>query len=201
VVSTVEARMLAESEAGQRRAGHALHRDVSPGLAAAILELNLLLREPPGALAEATPAAVARALGALAASVAAARAVELSLRPPLLEEAGLGPPLRWLADQEGAGVELPDTVPRLPAALEWQLYQSVATLLRQGLRGKRTIAVAARPFTVRLTGARTRRHAEALAAARARLGHAQVQASAKEIRLLPRAAGFRSRRTPPRTFR
>jgi len=174
--------MLAENEAGQRRAGHALHRDVSPGLAAAILELNLLLREPPAALAEAAPASLARALGALAGSVAAARTIELSLRPPLLEEAGLGPPLRWLAEQEGASVELPERLPRLAGDLEWQLYQAVATLLRQGLRGKRTITVSLRPLTLRLSGVRTRHHALALAAARARLaGRARLVARVQDL--------------------
>jgi hypothetical protein len=176
--------MLAENEASQRAAGRALHRDVAPGLSAAILELNLLLREPPAALAEAAPASLARALGALAGSVAAARTIELSLRPPLLEEAGLGPPLRWLADQEGASVELPEKVPRLSGALEWQLFQAVAALIRQGLRGKRTITVIARPFTVRLTGTRTRHHPTALAAARARLtGQAQIRTQGKELRI------------------
>jgi len=190
--------MLAESEDGQRRAGRALHRDVSPGLSAAILELNLLLREPPGALAQAAPAALTRTLAALATSVAALRGIELSLRPPLLEEAGLGPPLRWLADQEGVALTLPEPLPRLPPALEWQLFASVAALVRQGLRGKRRIVVHAEgPLAFRISGTRTRAWPLALAATRARLaGLARVVTARDQLTI-----SFRSRRTPPRTFR
>jgi hypothetical protein len=170
--------MLARSEDEQRRAGRALHRDVSPGLSAAILELNLLLREPPEALGPAAPPALERALAALAGSVSALRTIELSLRPPLLEEAGLGAPLRWLADQESVTLELAGELPRLAPALEWQLFASVAGLVRQGLRGKRRIVVeSGRPLCLRVGGAPTRQWPSAIAAARARLGpHARVVA-------------------------
>jgi hypothetical protein len=177
--------MLGESEGAQGRAGRALHRDVAPGLSAAILELNLLQREPASALALATPVALERALSALAGSVAALRTIELSLRPPLLEEAGLGPPLRWLADREGAAVTMPERLPRLDRALEWQLFQAVATLVRRGLRGRRRIFVSGRPLLVRLEGRPTARLPRALAEARVRLaGRARVVAGASlEIRL------------------
>lgn len=190
--------MLAESEDGQRRAGRALHRDVSPGLSAAILELNLLLREPPAALARAAPAALTRSLAALAASVAALRSIELSLRPPLLEEAGLGPPLRWLADQQGVVLTLPETLPRLSPAVEWQLFATLAGLVTSGLRGRKRIVVESEgPLTFRISGTRTRAWPQALAAARARLaGLARVLTARDQLTI-----SFRSRRTPPRTFR
>jgi len=181
-------RLLAQSESGQRHAGRALHRDVAPGISAAILELNLLLREPPAVLADAAPAALTRALGALDRSAAALRTVELSLRPPLLDEVGLGPPLRWLASQESAIVEIPERLPRLPAELEWQMFAAIAALVRRGLRGKRAIFVAStRPLTVVLRGARARAYPASLAAARARLaGQAQVLSRSGEIRIRSR---------------
>jgi len=169
-------RLLASSEGAQRSAGRALHRDVAAGLSAAILELGLLQREAPEALAQAAPPALERALGALQSSAAALRAVELSLRPPLLDEAGLGPPLRWLADDEGVTLTLPASLPRLRPALEWQLFQALAALLRRGLRGLRRLDVTGPPLVLRLYGRPTPALPATVAEARTRLaGQATVK--------------------------
>jgi hypothetical protein len=170
----VAPRLLETSDRERLLAGRALHRDVAPGLSAALLQLELLQREEPAELAQAAPAALERTVAALRNSANALRAIELSLRPPLLEEAGLGPPLRWLADQEGLTAELP-RIPRLAPALEWQLFQAAATLLRQGLRGRRRLSASVPPLVLRLQGRPTAALPAALAEARARLaGRARI---------------------------
>jgi hypothetical protein len=199
--SALFARMLAASEAEKRGAGRALHSDVSPGISAAILELNLLLREPPAALAQVVPASVERTLRALAESASALRTIELTLRPPLLDELGLGAPLRWMADRSRVALQLPETLPRLAPELEWQLFQSITTLVRQGLRGRRTVAIeGGKTLVLRIGGTPARGWPLAVADARIRLAGAarlSIRGHQVVIRILP----SRSRRTPRRTFR
>jgi hypothetical protein len=155
----VTGRLLDQAESARRQAGRALHREVAPLLAAAILELHLQGEAP------------ARALEVLDRSVKALREIELGLRPPLLDEAGLGPPLRWLGERAGAQVTLPDRMPRLPVALEWQLYLGLERLLRQGLRpgSARLSVTAGKPPTLLVEGKPAREAEFAVAALRTRL--------------------------------
>lgn len=188
--------MLEDSESHQRRAGHALHRDVAPGISAALLELGLLQRERPDELARAAPPALERAVSALRGSAAALQSVELSLRPPLLDEAGLVAPLRWLAGNLGVAVELPDPFPRLDPALEWQLYRAIAGLLAS-LRGRRRLTATASPLVVRVEGRPTPILSDAVADARARLrGQARVLAGPPVT-----LRAFRMKARPPRSSR
>lgn len=184
---SVEAKLCARLEDQRRQTARSLHRDVAPGLSAAILELSLLQREPAAALASAAPEALDRVLGVLHGCVERLRALELSLRPPLLEEAGLAAPLRWLAQQEQVAAALPDRLPRLDRELEWRLYQSVDLLVRAGLRGPRQLRVdaggPARAVILHLSGTPTRELPFALAAARSRLlGRARLIATGARTR-------------------
>ena len=127
-----------------------------------------------------------RAQAALEASIRAARDVELALRPPLIEEAGLGPPLRWLVSRVAADgpieVNLPLTVPRLDSEAEGLLFGAVDLLLSRGFRGARRLDVEATDasLALRIEGKPTRDFAFALAAARERLqGRARVAATTR----------------------
>jgi hypothetical protein len=184
----VTARLLAEAESERHQAGRALHRDVAPLLAAAILELHL----------GGTP----RALEILDRGVKALREIELGLRPPLLDEAGLGPPLRWLGERAGAKVLLPDSLPRLPAERERQLYLGLERLIRQGLRpGTARISLTAgKPPRLRVAGKPARDGDFALAALRARLRGTITVGVARTAGSLSVSVPLQKPARPPRIF-
>jgi hypothetical protein len=187
----VTGRLLAEAETARHEAGRALHREVAPLLAAAILELHLAGEPAP------------RALEILDRSVKALREIELGLRPPLLDEAGLGPSLRWLGERTRAQVMLPDGLPRLPAALEWQLYLGIEGLLRRGLRpGTARLSLdPGKPPRLRVSGRPGKHGTFALAALRARLrGTAPVSVARKPAGSLTVSVALQKPARPPRTF-
>ncbi len=185
----LRARMLSEEETARRTWARALSsRGLVGALGGALLQLAAFQGAP--AAAPKARLMLERATAAIEASVRAARDVELALRPPLIEEAGLGPPLRWLAERAGAAgavsVQLPATIPRLGIELEGLLFGAVASLLERGLRGTRTLTVRVTDATlaIELQGTRAREHAYAVAAARERLrGRARIV-----LRSRPRSA-------------
>ena len=166
--------LLAEEDAARRASARTLHRDVSSGLSGVLLQLATLERAP----AAARPAIIERATVAIETCLRAARDVELALRPPLLEEAGLGPPLRWLAGAASVPLAVPDVIPRLGIALEGLVFGAVTLLLERALRGRRKLSVRTcdAALVITLEGAAAREMDLALAAARERLrGRARVE--------------------------
>jgi hypothetical protein len=176
--------LLEEAEGAQRAAGRALHRQVASSLSAAILQLHLLAREPPQALAAAAATALPRALAVLEAGAQSLREIELGLRPPLLDEGGLATPLRWLAEREGVALAMPPRLPRLGAEREWQVYRGIELLVRRGVRGLRRIEIDG-DLVVRISGKPTPDFARTTAALRARLPGA-VSVRRGEVRIRAR---------------
>jgi signal transduction histidine kinase len=179
------------------RVADVLHAEIAQELAAAIMELGLVA----GALAPASLAAherdklragLERTEILLRKCVRGVAALETSLRPPLLARAGLLAALRWFAETEaGEGaaltLDLPLSLPRAAVEAEQDLFDSVAAIVRDGLRhGRRRalrIQVAPRTLVFAMDGVASRGLPQALVEARARLdGVATVTAS-------PRSAG------------
>ena len=126
------------------RVADVLHAEIAQELAAAIMELGLVA----GALAHSSVAAderdklragLERTETLLRKCVHGVGALETSLRPPLLARAGLLAALRWFAEKEaGQGaaltLELPPSLPRAGVETEQDLFDSVAAIVRDGLR-------------------------------------------------------------------
>jgi len=164
--------MQVEEETARLAWARALHREVSSGLSGVLLQLATL---PVAPAARRARAMLENATATIEACVRAAREVELALRPPLLEEAGLGPPFHWLAERAPTAspivVQQPARLPRLGVAREGLLFGAVALLLERGLRGRRalTVRLTDAALVIELGGTPAREHAYAVATARERL--------------------------------
>lgn len=88
-------RLLAAQEEERRKISLDLHDDLGQVLTALKLSLASLAQGPGG---ESLRDAVGQALGMLDGALDRARALSLHLRPPMLDQLGLGPTLRWYLD-------------------------------------------------------------------------------------------------------
>ena len=165
------------------RVADVLHAEIAQELAAAIMELGLVA----GALVHSSVAAderdklragLERTETLLRKCVQGVGALETSLRPPLLARAGLVAALRWFAEKEAGQaaaltLELPPSLPRAVVETEQDLFDSVAAIVRDGLRrGRRRalrIQVAPRALIFAMDGVAGRGLPQALLEARARL--------------------------------
>jgi two-component system sensor histidine kinase UhpB len=105
-LAALSAKLVSAQEEERRRIAHRLHDELGGALTATKLELELAEREAPAELR----ARLRRAVQILGEALSQARELSHSLRPPLLEELGLGPALRALGERfaaaEGFKVEL-----------------------------------------------------------------------------------------------
>ncbi len=161
-------------QADRRQTALTLHRNVAQDLAAAQLQLALGERNVGKPHATRT---LLRQVGELLRGCSkTVQALELALRPPLLEQAGLVAALNWLAREESArgvplAVTLPERFPRFDPAVEAEVYQALATFFRRGVsaRAGRTLRVAVRGGAVRV-------HAEGRGAAAVELALGEARA-------------------------
>ncbi len=130
------AQLVAAREEERRRIRRDLHDGLGPTLAALRLQLGAvrrtLRREP-----EAAEAILDALRADVAEATAAIRRLVYDLRPPLLDEHGLGGALRSLArlvEPQPLWVELPAALPALPAAVEVALYRIAAEALHNVAR-------------------------------------------------------------------
>ena len=130
------AQLVAAREEERRRIRRDLHDGLGPTLAAMRLQLGAArrsLRSEP----EAAEALLDELRGDVVEATAAIRRLVYNLRPPLLDEHGLAGALRSLSrlvEPLPLRLELPDTLPPLPAAVEVALYRIAAEALHNVAR-------------------------------------------------------------------
>lgn len=130
------AQLVAAREEERRRIRRDLHDGLGPTLAALRLQLGAArrsLRSEP----EAAEALLDELRGDVVEATAAIRRLVYNLRPPLLDEHGLAGALRSLSglvEPLPLRLELPDTLPPLPAAVEVALYRIAAEALHNVAR-------------------------------------------------------------------
>jgi two-component system, NarL family, sensor kinase len=127
-------RLVVAREEERRRLRRDLHDGVGPTLAGLTMQLGAV--RP---LVGTEPAAVVERLGRLQEAARGAletvRRLAHGLRPPALDELGVGGALRQLADSLGLSVRLRDEeLPRLPAAVEVAVYLIAAEALHNVAR-------------------------------------------------------------------
>lgn len=133
--------LLGAQEAERSRVAHELHDGVAQSAAALARRLDLALDGDPADLAEATRQA--RAL------VRELRQVIAGMRPPALDDLGLAPALRQLAEDAGdtVAVALAVDLPRRPASpIETALFR----IVQEGLNNARAHAGPGAAVTVRV---------------------------------------------------
>ncbi len=130
------AQLVAAREEERRRIRRDLHDGLGPTLAAMRLQLGIArrsLRSEP----EAAEALLDELRSDVVEATAAIRRLVYNLRPPLLDEHGLAGALRSLSrlvEPLPLQLELPDTLPSLPAAVEVALYRIAAEALHNVAR-------------------------------------------------------------------
>jgi len=130
------AQLVAAREEERRRIRRDLHDGLGPTLAALRLQLGAArrtLRSEP----EAAEALLDELRADVLEATAAVRRLVYNLRPPLLDEHGLAGALRSLSrlvEPLPLRLELPDTLPPLPAAVEVALYRIAAEALHNVAR-------------------------------------------------------------------
>ncbi|WP_155358116.1 histidine kinase [Acrocarpospora macrocephala] len=133
-VQTSRERLVIAREEERRRLRRDLHDGLGPGLAAIGVRLDLIEAKAPVALRE--PLADVREL--THGLVGDVRRIVHDLRPPALDELGLGGALEDLALDADSGpvvtVSMPGPLPVLPAAVEVAAYRIVQEALANALR-------------------------------------------------------------------
>ncbi len=133
--------LLGAQEAERSRVAHELHDGVAQSAAALARRLDLAADGDPADLAEATRQA--RAL------VRELRGVIAGMRPPVLDDLGLAPALRQLAEEARGEVSVSlavDLGARPPAAIETALFR----IVQEGLNNARAHAGRSAQVTVRV---------------------------------------------------
>lgn len=130
-LAALAAKLVSAQEEERRRIAHRLHDELGGALTAVKMDLELLAREASSEGLQPRLRENARLLGEV---LAQARELSHSLRPPLLEELGLGPALRALGERFAeAGefeVELELEEPgRLPPEVEGLIYRAAQEAL------------------------------------------------------------------------
>jgi signal transduction histidine kinase len=136
-------RLVAAREEERRRLRRDLHDGLGPTLAGIALGIDTVRRalpgsEPPAAM-PAPDATVTDLLGTLREATEAAvgdiRRIVYDLRPPILDELGLAGAVREQAVRLGAAsVDVPETLPALPAAVEVAAYRIAVEALTNAAR-------------------------------------------------------------------
>jgi signal transduction histidine kinase len=130
------AQLVAAREEERRRIRRDLHDGLGPTLAAMRLQLGAVrrtLRSEP----DAADALLTELRAEVAEATAAIRRLVYDLRPPLLDEHGLAGALQSLGrliEPQPLRLQLPETLPALPAAVEVALYRIAAEALRNVAR-------------------------------------------------------------------
>lgn len=133
-LEVLSARLLQSQDEERRRIARELHDTTAQNLGALHLDLSALKRSA----AAADPAVretIDESLALTQRAIAEVRTLSYLLHPPMIEEGGLLPSLRWYAQrfQERSGVavalELPDDLDRLPAETETAVFRIVQEAL------------------------------------------------------------------------
>jgi signal transduction histidine kinase len=130
-------RLEGAKEEERREIAHELHDELGQSLTAVKLRLQMLARGPGGA---AVAGDVGESLSVIDALIARVRRIAVDLRPPLLDEVGLGPALRAYLDAQGKLTGLPITFVwdagegRMPAEVEIGAFRVVQEGLTNVLR-------------------------------------------------------------------
>jgi signal transduction histidine kinase len=134
-VQALAGRVREAEEGERRRLAHELHDDFGQRLTALRMKLQLSqLRPDQGAAAVGDCIAISEEL------LRDVRAFARGLRPPLLDEVGLGPALQALIDGHvdrsafAVTLDVPDRLPRLPPSTELAAYRVVQEALANVLR-------------------------------------------------------------------
>ena len=130
-LQTLSRRVLEAQETERRRIAHELHDELGQALTA--IKINLQTR---GHLHNvATDDLDAENIRILDDALSQVRRIALALRPSMLDDLGLGPALRWLAEQTAARagfavrLNIPVLEPRLPPKIETACFRIVQEAL------------------------------------------------------------------------
>jgi signal transduction histidine kinase len=155
----LQRRMLQQHEEERRRLSLHLHDETAQVFTAVRLRLGLLRERAASDTAE----DLDRALALLDDGLASIRGVTQDLRPALLDDIGLAPALRALADDSAdrfgfaVAIQLPTALPTLPDDAELALYRALQEALSNVARHARAqqvrveVAVAARVLQLSVT--------------------------------------------------
>jgi signal transduction histidine kinase len=129
--------LLQAQETERRRIAHELHDEIGQSLTAAIIHMQMVEQKPEAAAFDAD---LSQAVALLNATLQQVRAMSLELRPPMLDDLGLVPALKWHLDRVGlrSGLRIQLTArglpARLPADLETVCYRVVQESLTNIVR-------------------------------------------------------------------
>lgn len=140
-LSRLLAELLGAQEAERARVAHELHDGVAQSAAALVWRLDLA--------ADGDPADLAAATGQARALVRELRRVIAGMRPPVLDDLGLAPALRQLADDAGEANPVMlavDLAGRPPAVIETALFR----IVQEGLNNARAHAGPGARVSVRI---------------------------------------------------
>jgi len=133
-LETLSARLLQSQDEERRRIARELHDTTAQNLVALRMDLSALKRS---AAASDPPARtiIEESIALTESAIAEIRTLSYLLHPPMIEEAGLLPSLRWYVHgfQERSGIavtlDLPDELKRLPIATETALFRIIQEAL------------------------------------------------------------------------
>jgi two-component system sensor histidine kinase UhpB len=131
-------RLEGAKEEERREIAHELHDELGQSLTALKLRFQMLTRTPAGVAV--APSSVDEALRLIDELIARVRRISVDLRPPLLDEVGLGPALRTYLDAQSELSGLPISFEaatvdgRLPAEIEIGAFRVVQEGVTNALR-------------------------------------------------------------------
>ena len=124
-LQALSARLMQSQDEERRRIARELHDSTAQNLAALRMNLSRLERS----------SAVDESIALVTSAIAEIRTLSYLLHPPMIEQAGLLPSLRWYAQgfQERSGInvslDLPDDLERLPIEIETAVFRIVQEAL------------------------------------------------------------------------
>ncbi len=138
---TLARRLLSAQEDERRRLAHELHDELGQTLTALKLALQSAQRGHPA------PSQLAMAIELAAAGLSQTRDLSLRLRPPLLDDLGLAPALRWLVDRTRGGptpvrLTIDGEEERFPTAIATAAFRITQESLTNALRHAHASGVA-----------------------------------------------------------
>lgn len=160
-MEALSARLLQSQDEERRRIARELHDTTAQNLAALRMNLSRLERAPAVAASTELRTSVAESLEIINAAIAEIRTLSYRLHPPMIEESGLVPSLRWFARgfQEHTGiavtVDAEGDLDRLPHGIETAAFrivqEALANVQRHSGSGVARIAVAREPNVLRIS--------------------------------------------------
>ncbi|HKR66592.1 MAG TPA: PAS domain-containing protein [Thermoanaerobaculia bacterium] len=133
-LETLSARLLQSQDQERRRIARELHDTTAQNLGALRMDLAMVKRSLASMNPEASKA-IEESMALTERTIAEIRTLSYLLHPPMIEEAGLLPSLRWYANgfQERSGIavalELPEAIGRLPVETETAVFRIVQEAL------------------------------------------------------------------------